>query len=47
MLVEVEVEVEVEVSMPRKPYVTLRSQKVGEIPRLNHGFLLDSNEGGV
>ena len=45
MLVEVEVEVEVEVPMPRKPYVTLRPQNVGEIPRLNHGFLFDLNEG--
>ena len=33
--------VEVEVPMPIKPYVTLRSQNVGEIPRLNHGFLFD------
>ena len=40
------VEVEVEVPMPRKPYVTLRSQTVAEIPRLNHDFLFDSNEGG-
>jgi hypothetical protein len=38
--------VEVEVAMPRKPYVTLTPQNVGEIPRLNHGFLFDSNEGG-
>ena len=42
MLVEVEVEVEVEVPMPmpmpRKPYVTLRPQNVGEIPRLDQGF---------
>tara|TARA_B110000438_G_C15298139_1_gene429915 strand:- start:193 stop:330 length:138 start_codon:yes stop_codon:yes gene_type:complete len=42
----VEVEVEVEVPMPRKPYVTLRPQNVGEIPRINYSFLFDSNEGG-